>query len=245
VSAHIDHLVVFAASLDEGVAWCEATLGITPGPGGQHALMGTHNRLFKIATPEHPQAYFEIIAIYFIAANAHGTPASGLKDQKLPQNWPFWSRKRWFDMDQPALREQVAKNGPQLVHWVAGVSAIDSALAALSVQGIDRGPALAASRPTPRGLLEWQIAVRDDGQRLFNGALPTLIQWGTFHPASGMPESGVSLQSLQLFHPEAAALQAALASIGLAHVSVQAGPANVVAHLQTPRGPVTLQSQGF
>ena len=31
----LDHLVVMAASLDEGVAWCEATLGVTPGPGGQ------------------------------------------------------------------------------------------------------------------------------------------------------------------------------------------------------------------
>ena len=34
----VDHLVIAAATLDEGVAWCEATLGVTPGPGGRHAI---------------------------------------------------------------------------------------------------------------------------------------------------------------------------------------------------------------
>jgi catechol 2,3-dioxygenase-like lactoylglutathione lyase family enzyme len=245
VSANIDHLVVFAANLDEGVAWCEATLGMTPGPGGQHALMGTHNRLFKIATPDHPQAYFEIIAINFEANYQAWMPTFSMKNVKSPADWPQWNRTRWFDMDALELRQRVAKNGPQFVHWVAGVGAMDAALHALRAQGIDRGPALAASRMTPTGLLEWQISVRDDGQRLFSGALPTLIQWGAKHPSHTMPESGVTLQSLQVFHPEATALQAAFASIGLEHISVQTGPSNLVAHLQTPRGPITLQSAGF
>ena len=59
----VDHLVVAAATLAQGVAWCEATLGLTPGPGGKHPLMGTHNRLLKIATAAFPEAYLEIIAI--------------------------------------------------------------------------------------------------------------------------------------------------------------------------------------
>jgi hypothetical protein len=46
---------MMAASLPEGVAWCEATLGVTPGPGGEHPLMGTHNRLLRIATAGFPQ----------------------------------------------------------------------------------------------------------------------------------------------------------------------------------------------
>ena len=61
--AQLDHLVIAAASLAEGVAWCEATLGLTPGPGGSHPLMGTHNRLLNIASAAFPQAYLEIIAI--------------------------------------------------------------------------------------------------------------------------------------------------------------------------------------
>ncbi len=63
MQTQIDHLVIVAQSLDQGVQWCEATLGITPGPGGEHTLYGTHNRLFKVASPDNPMAYVEIIAI--------------------------------------------------------------------------------------------------------------------------------------------------------------------------------------
>ena len=59
----LDHLVTMANSLDEGVAWCEATLGVTPGPGGEHPLMGTHNRLLRIDSDAFSHAYLELIAI--------------------------------------------------------------------------------------------------------------------------------------------------------------------------------------
>jgi hypothetical protein len=54
MKTNLDHIVVVANTLEQGVQWCEATLGITPAPGGEHAQFGTHNRLFKIATPAHP-----------------------------------------------------------------------------------------------------------------------------------------------------------------------------------------------
>ena len=46
----LDHLVVACRSLDAGRAWCEATFGVAPQPGGRHALMGTHNLLLSIAS---------------------------------------------------------------------------------------------------------------------------------------------------------------------------------------------------
>ena len=52
--AHLDHLVIMANTLNEGVAWCEATLGVTPGPGGEHPLMSTHNRLLRIDSKAFP-----------------------------------------------------------------------------------------------------------------------------------------------------------------------------------------------
>ena len=55
--ARIDHLVVAAPTLEDGVAWCEATLGVTPGPGGAHALFGTQNRLLRLSSNDHRQAY--------------------------------------------------------------------------------------------------------------------------------------------------------------------------------------------
>lgn len=221
MTAALDHLVVVAATLDEGVDWCERTLGITPGPGGQHALMGTHNRLFSIATDDFPLAYFEIIAI---------DPAA-----------PAPGRQRWFDMDDAALQQRVRRYGPQLAHWVARVDDASRSVAALRAQGIDRGEVLTASRPTPRGLLQWQITVRPDGQRLYDGLLPTLIQWGAMHPAAGMPASAVTLASFELRHPQTAVLTSALQAIGL-HTAVQAGPARLHVRLQTPRGPVDICS---
>ncbi|MGQ2980754.1 MAG: VOC family protein [Polaromonas sp.] len=234
--AQVDHLVVVAASLDQGVKWCEATLGITPGPGGEHPLMGTHNRLFSVASAAFPRAYFEIIAI-----QPGVTPARAA------------GKQRWFDMDDAMLQSRVASEGPQLVHFVASVPGVVSAVKALAAQGLDRGAVVPASRQTAGGLLSWRITVRDDGQRLFYGTLPTLIQWGeagedpaqATHPLDAMPASGVTLEALQARHPRPEKLQAAYAAIGLAGVDVSPGTPDLIATLHTPRGRVQLESKGI
>lgn len=228
--AQLDHLVIAARTLAEGVAWCEATLGVTPGPGGAHPLMGTHNRLMNIASDAFPQAYLEIIAI---DPAATPTRAAGLH--------------RWFDLDDAALQAGLAGDGPRLVHFVARVPDAQAALNALAgaPAHIDRGALVEASRDTPAGRLEWQITVRDDGQRLFYGALPTLIQWGPVHPVDSMPASGLSLASMHLVHPRAPDLSDALSALGFADMTVKAGAPNIVAVLDTPRGPVTFESKGL
>ena len=119
--------------------------------------------------------------------------------------------------------------------------------------GIDRGPAMPASRHSRKGVLHWQITVREDGYRLFEGCLPTLIQWGKpddaeplrLHPRNSLPRSRVSLDSIAVSHPSAAKLQAAYDAVGLEGISVNEGPANLVATLQTPKGLVQLQSLGI
>lgn len=215
MSAVLDHLVVAAATLDEGVQWCEAVLGVTPGPGGQHPLMGTHNRLFDISSEAFPQAFFEIIAID-------------------PSAWPP-GRTRWFGLDTVDLRSE-----PRLLHWVARVSAIGVQGLALRAAGFDIGPAIAASRDTPQGRLAWRISVRDDGRLLVGGALPTLIDWGrTPHPAASMAAPGVTLQALTLRGLTPAVIKA-LDVRGVVHAA-DAGPA-LSATLDTPRGRITLTS---
>ena len=194
----LDHLVVVAHTLAEGEAWCLRTLGVAPGPGGEHPLMGTHNRLLSVASPQFPGAYLEIIAINPVANYAGRT-----------------SGKRWFDMDCEPLMQSVQRNGPQLVHWVARVPDLDAARTALTQLGLDAGPAVAASRATPEGLLQWRITIRPDGQRPMGGCLPTLIQWGGAHPTDRMPASGVRLQALALSHPQAPLLTQALNTLGL------------------------------
>jgi len=230
----IDHLVVAATSLEQGVQWCEALFGITPALGGEHALFGTHNRLFKIATPKFSMAYFEIIAI---------NPAA-VRSKKTTTLHPH----RWFDLDNSELQKSISKE-PRLIHFVASTPDIKAARMALRMEGIDRGPAIHAERQTSKGLLHWQISVRADGQRLFDGALPTLIQWGKpdateplrLHPRNTLPRSGVTLQSIDITHPSAEKLQTAYASIGLNGISISEGPANIKATLKTPKGIVVLE----
>lgn len=221
----IDHLVVAAADLEQGSRWCEQTLGVPPGPGGEHPLMGTHNRLLRIATVDQPRTYFEVIA-------------------RNPAAAPEGGRRRWFDLDDEQLQASLREQGPRLVHWVVQVPDVRAAVAALARRGIDRGEVLQASRMTPRGLLQWQITVRADGQRLFDGCLPTLIQWGDTHPAAGLPESGVSFRSVALWHPKADELRQALGAIGVQGVEVTRGEPNLCASLLTPRGLVRLDSRG-
>ena len=50
----LDHLVVTAPVLAEGVAWVETTLGVKMEAGGQHPQMGTHNALLLEARHPHP-----------------------------------------------------------------------------------------------------------------------------------------------------------------------------------------------
>ena len=230
----IDPLVVAATSLEQGVQWCEALFGITPALGGEHALFGTHNRLFKIATPKFSMAYFEIIAIN----------PEAVRPKKTTTLHPH----RWFDLDNPELQKSISKE-PRLIHFVASTPDIKAARMALRMEGIDRGPAIHAERQTSKGLLHWQISVRADGQRLFDGALPTLIQWGKpdateplrLHPRNTLPRSGVTLQSIDITHPSAEKLQTAYASIGLNGISISEGPANIKATLKTPKGIVVLE----
>lgn len=218
----LDHLVVLATSLDEGVAWCERTLGVVPGPGGRHPLMGTHNRLMAIGSDVFPRAYFEVMAIDPAAAPV--------------------ARRRWFDLDDEALTRRLREEGPMLAHWVARSDDASLAAARWAYLGIDRGELIAAQRETPRGLLSWKISVREDGQRLFDGCLPTLIQWGEAHPAHGMPASGVTLRSLSITHPDAARLGQLLHAVGVHDMPVTDGPARLSARFDTPLGPVEIHS---
>jgi hypothetical protein len=235
LKTQIDHLVIAAKSIEQGVAWCEAQLGITPSPGGEHVLLGTHNRLFKIATPKFPMAYFEIIAINPNAVRSKNNIAA--------------HPHRWFDLDNRELQKTITQE-PRLIHFVVNTSDIQEARFALQKQGIDRGPAIRAERQTNKGLLRWQITVRSDGQRLFDGALPTLIQWDmsetadplSLHPRNSLPRSGVTLQKIYVTHPSARKLQDAYEAIGLSNISISEGPARLAVTLQTPKGKVMLES---
>lgn len=208
-----DHLVVAARTLEEGVAWCDATLGVVPAAGGSHPTMVTHNRLLAVSSPRFARMYLEIIAI------DPGAPSP--------------ARARWFDLDSPALQHAIAVS-PRLVHWVARTHDIDAGIVALRTAGYELGAAVAAERMTPRGPLRWRIALRDDGRRPAAGAVPLLIEWGDVHPCDALPECGVRVERIAI----GGVSELLARSLGVS--TAKAGSAPLVASLATPRGRVEL-----
>jgi hypothetical protein len=100
----LDHLVVGAASIDQGVAYLRDLLGVEIPFGGTHPRMGTHNCLTRIGDG----IFLEIIAI-----DPQGTAPS---------------RPRWFDLDNPDLQRRLGER-PRPIAWLAGTRDIETALA--------------------------------------------------------------------------------------------------------------------
>jgi hypothetical protein len=115
----LDHLVIAATTLADGIDHVATIMGVTPVPGGKHATMGTHNALLRLGG----ETYLEIIAI----------------DPDAPK--PPWPR--WFGLDDIALQAELTER-PRLVGWVARTNDIEAATAASplplgTVQPMQRG----------------------------------------------------------------------------------------------------------
>ena len=116
----LDHLVVAAADLAQGVAWVRDRLGVEVPYGGEHPAMGTHNHLMKLGE----DCFLEVIAID-PAARSPGRP-------------------RWFGLDDPSVRQRLAIQ-PALLSWVVNS---DGLVRLLAEAGCPYGRAEPVSRGT-------------------------------------------------------------------------------------------------
>ena len=91
-----DHLVIAAASLEEGVDYVRAQLGVDVPVGGVHEYMGTYNHVMQLGD----DCYLEVISID-PSANGPAHP-------------------RWFDLDCPVLRDRLAQ-APVLLTWIVNI----------------------------------------------------------------------------------------------------------------------------
>lgn len=110
LTSMLDHLVIVAATLEQGEQYCADLLGVRPSGGGAHQHVGTHNRLLSLG----PGLYLEVIAI-----NPDAGPATVA---------------RWFGMDDPAVRQRIAAS-PALLTFVARTNDIAAAQRALPELG--------------------------------------------------------------------------------------------------------------
>lgn len=116
--ATMDHIVLAAITLADGIDYVASLTGAVAQPGGKHVTMGTHNALLRLGD----KLYLEIIAI---------DPA-GTKP----------ARPRWFGLDGVALQSELMES-PRLIHWVARTAEIDEAARR---SGVDLGRVHALSR---------------------------------------------------------------------------------------------------
>lgn len=80
----LDHIVIAAPSVSEGVAYVRDLTGIDMPKGGEHPLMGTHNHLLRLDT----DTFLEVIAVN--------------PDAPRPD------RPRWFGLDHPVPQPRLA-----------------------------------------------------------------------------------------------------------------------------------------
>ncbi len=212
MAVRLDHLVVIAPTLAEGLAHVRETLGVDVPLGGKHPLMGTHNHVMRLGD----DVFFEIIAV----------------DPDVPHP----GRKRWFGLDDPAAIRRRWDAGQRLNGWVA---ATDDLAGALGKHGDLFGIATPLTRGTmswgfavrPDGeltmdgalpcLIEWS-----DHK----------------NPARNMSDLGCRMHSLTVTHPDARLAEAVLVELGFKGGIVwREGPAiKLEAEIETPAGLVRL-----
>jgi hypothetical protein len=116
-SCQLDHIVMAARTVAEGVEYFREISGIEIPAGGFHPMMGTHNHLMQIGN----NAFFEVIAV---------NPAA---------EWP--ERPRWYALDDPLMQNSLTT--PRLITWVVSTPNMARALQHVNYE---TGPALAVTR---------------------------------------------------------------------------------------------------
>ena len=137
---------------------------------------------------------------------------------------PDPDRPRWFDLDR-------FQGAPRLTNWICRCDDLDAALAALP-DGFGTPVNL------QRGDLRWRMAVPASGILPFDNCAPALIEWeGAAHPAGMLAVSGCRLTTLQISHPNAAALNELLAPhLKDDRIKYATGQPGLTAHFETPQG---------
>ena len=207
----IDHFAIGAESLEQGVAWLQARLGVTVPRGGKHEAMSTHNCVMQAGN----ESFFELIAI----------------DPDAPTD-P--GRARWFALDDPVTKTRL-KQRPHALCWVVGTDDLEGVIAASPVdlgeivpfQRGDRSWRLTvpADGHLPMGGLLPAFIAWSPGP----------------HPSTGQQNLGVTLERVHLSCPDPAELRAILKALQVDHLAeIHQGDPGLRFELNTPNGPFIL-----
>ena len=132
-------------------------------------------------------------------------------------------RATWFGLD-------AFQGAPRLGNWICSA---DDYAAELANAPTPLGQPLFLSRDD----ISWQLTVPDDGSLPFEGAYPSLINWGdgVTPPPRKLPDQGVRLTRWEVSHPDAENISK-MVHIKDPRVVWASGPQGFKAHFDTPTG---------
>lgn len=160
------------------------------------------------------ESFFELIAI----------------DPEVPEP----TRTRWFSLDDKKTQNRLAER-PRALCWVVNTDDLDAVVAASPIE-------LGEIVSFQRGDRTWRLTVPVDGHLPMEGLIPAFIEWSPGpHPSTAQVDLGVTLESVELAHPEPAKLKSVLAALQVDHLAnVVEGDAQLSFSLNTPLGAVVL-----
>ena len=129
---------------------------------------------------------------------------------------------RWMGIDLAAK--------PRISRWAASAGEMN-----------DGREISAGSRQLPDGrTLRWTLS--DPGTEPAVDVLPFLIDWGADgpHPADDLPDLGLSLRELRLYHPEPDRINERLQQLGLPQKAVRGPAPKIEAVIRGPKQKLTL-----
>ncbi len=207
----MDHLLVGAPELEQGIAWLEARTGVRAIFGGSHPGLGTWNALASLG----PNQYLEILAPDPAQPEVETFYVPGLRGFKEPR-LATWAARADLGGD--------AFGGGPPTGLVVSERRSGSRIR------LD-GTKLAWTLAFPAHIHE----------ATFGGLLPFLIEWEDLahHPGRSAPP-GLTVRSLGFAGPRPDDLGAALRSLGIEASIVSTSTPSLRLELDTPAGVVVL-----
>lgn len=130
---------------------------------------------------------------------------------------------------------------PSLHGFAVSTDRLDRVAAKLEKAGLPHAGVIPMSRRLPTGrLVRWRLLI--PAGHAYGHVVPFFIDWGDSpHPAE-QSEGACRLACLKITHPEAWSLRPLMERLDV-EVEVEAGPAGLIADLETPKGKVSLASR--
>lgn len=180
VPADLDHILLGASDLDEGIAWMEQRCGVRAVHGGVHPGRGTRNALLSLGS-EGARRYLEIIAPDSVQTKPNQSQRKSARTQG--------ENNSTQQLAGPISADELSKlKEPKLLRWVVHTSDIDAIAKTATLAGMTFNGPRDGSRARPDGkTVRWKTLMLEND---FGRLLPFFIEWDpqSIHPSQDSPK---------------------------------------------------------